>query len=340
MSCSRPRARAFTLVELLVVIAIIGVLVALLLPAIQAAREASRRSSCSNNMRQAGLAMLNYESAQKTLPPGAYSCCWGTWMASVLPYLEQANLSSLYDHDGKYDVPDSSYRYSGSRNLDVTRQFVEAMICPSDGGARTTLPGFLDITSHNYAVNMGNTGFVVRDGDVKTGAEQVYAGVAFGGAPFTISGWTNIEHDFTALQEITDGVSQTLMVSEVIQGQGNDLRGFTWWGYAAGFNSYLAPNSSEPDIMQSDGYCDRRVPENPPCIGPHSRSRPMMNAARSYHPGGVNAGNCDASISFISNDIAIDVWRARSTSAGEEVFSGDSAFGAPVPGGGVNPNPR
>jgi hypothetical protein len=65
----------------------------------------------------------------------------------------------------------------------------------------------------------------------------------------------------------------------------------------------------------------------------------MMNAARSYHPGGVNAGNCDASISFISNDIAIDVWRARSTSAGEEVISGDSAFGAPLPGG-VNPNPR
>src|SRR5437762_14321962 len=85
------RRAAFTLVELLVVIAIIGVLVALLLPAVQAAREASRRSQCTNNLRQLAIAMMNYEDTFKALPGGVgrWGCCWGTWQMRVLPFLEQ-----------------------------------------------------------------------------------------------------------------------------------------------------------------------------------------------------------------------------------------------------------
>src|SRR5450432_3245114 len=88
--------RAFTLVELLVVIAIIGILVALLLPAIQAAREAARRSQCVNNLKQVSLAMHNYHDTYQTLPPGNHSCCWGTWQVSILAFIEERQLGEMY----------------------------------------------------------------------------------------------------------------------------------------------------------------------------------------------------------------------------------------------------
>src|SRR5262245_23043547 len=92
----RKHSNGFTLVELLVVIAIIGILVALLLPAIQAAREAARRSQCTNNLKQLGLAMMNYHDTNKRLPFGNYSCCWGTWQMSILAFIEEQQLGDLY----------------------------------------------------------------------------------------------------------------------------------------------------------------------------------------------------------------------------------------------------
>ena len=320
-SHSRFEKNAFTLVELLVVIAIIAMLVTLLLPAVQAAREAARRSQCTNNQRQATLSMHNYESANAELPVGAFSCCWGTWIVQVLPFMEEGTLESGYVHENKYDRPDSSYRYSGARNRPVTTQFVETLLCASDDGARTTLQGFGGITSHNMVVNFGNTGFLVQGGDVKRGAVDEYNDVFAAGAPFTISGWTDIEPIAVKLKQISDGLSKTMMMSEVIQGKGNDLRGFSWWGYGSGFLAYLPPNSPLPDVMQSGGYCQDNEFGNPPCIGPHSSSRPMTNAARSYHPGGVNASHCDGSVRFVSNDISLAVWRALSTSKGAEAVS-------------------
>ena len=92
----RKDNRAFTLVELLVVIAIIGILVALLLPAIQAAREAARRSQCTNNLKQLGIAIHNYHDTYKQLPVGNHSCCWGTWQMSILPFIEERQLGEMY----------------------------------------------------------------------------------------------------------------------------------------------------------------------------------------------------------------------------------------------------
>src|SRR5688572_3868495 len=93
---SRCRSHGFTLVELLVVIAIIGILIALLLPAVQAAREAARRSQCQNNLKQLALGGHNYHDTHKALPRGTNGCCWGTWVVQVFPYLEQVSSSELY----------------------------------------------------------------------------------------------------------------------------------------------------------------------------------------------------------------------------------------------------
>ena len=109
---SRRLNAGFTLVELLVVIAIIGVLVALLLPAVQTAREAARRSQCSNNLKQLSLAMLNYEDTFKTLPGGVgrWGCCWGTWQVRVLPYMEQGVLANLYQNSDGNDSSGLAWR--------------------------------------------------------------------------------------------------------------------------------------------------------------------------------------------------------------------------------------
>jgi prepilin-type N-terminal cleavage/methylation domain-containing protein len=130
--------RGFTLVELLVVIAIIGMLVGLLLPAVQAAREASRRSQCQNNLKQFGLAMLNYESARKTLPPMAdRGYGGGTWMVSMLPYSEAAaafdaimTVRSQWWKSGLQPIYDS--RLSGSLQAPFAVTYA-LFICPSDG---------------------------------------------------------------------------------------------------------------------------------------------------------------------------------------------------------------
>ena len=322
MHAKRP---GFTLIELLVVIAIVGILIALLLPAVQAAREAARTAQCSSNMKQIALAMHTYHEKFETLPVGAYSCCWGTWLVAALPYIEQGASFDRYIHTNKFDLP-SGYRYGDAANRPVTTRRIPAYTCPSD--PPTDPDDNWGITSHNYVANFGNTGFVVHGQDVKFGAQPTMNGVVFGGAPFTISGWDTTDHSgyvrakCLGFRQISDGLSNTLMFSETVQGKrgvGNDLRGFSWWGYGAGFETQLAPNSPAPDVMQSAGYCDNTVPSNPPCIGPHSASNPMTMAARSRHKGGVQAAMCDGSVGFVSDNIQIEVWRALSTSQGKEL---------------------
>jgi prepilin-type N-terminal cleavage/methylation domain-containing protein len=312
------RSAAFTLIELLVVVAIIGILIALLLPAVQTAREAARRTQCANNLKQIGIAMHAYQEAHESLPVGAYGCCWGTWMRAILPHIEQQALSDMYTDDGNYDNPDASYRYSGSRNRPVTTQRITIATCPSDQSHPTTLPGFVDITSHNYAVNYGNTGWIAGYPTQPAVVASV-GGVDFEGAPFSMQGGPNLKPIAVQFALIQDGLSNTLMVAEVIQGQGNDLRGFSWWSYGSGFETFLMPNTSEPDVMQSTSYCVNNG-VNPPCDAPHTASNPMTMAARSRHPGGVGATLCDGSIRFISDNIFLDTWRALSTTQGSEVL--------------------
>ena len=120
------------------------------------------------------------------------------------------------------------------------------------------------------------------------------------------------------IQGISDGSSNTLMVSETVQGANNDLRGLTWWGYGSGFMTYLGPNSSSPDIMQQAGNC-KNQPPNPPCFSPYTDDQPITYAARSRHTGGVNAALGDGSVRFFSNSVDLLTWRALGTAQGGEV---------------------
>src|SRR5688500_16646333 len=261
------RIKGFTLVELLVVIAIIGILIALLLPAVQAAREAARRSQCLNNLKQLGLAMHNHHDSKKALPPTGSGCCNGTWQHLVLDFMEQENLGSLYQNWGGAST---TLRYGAEPNRsNLARKRIPTLTCPSD----TPNAPIQDMTNHNYNVNLGNTA---------RHQQATLNGVRFGGAPFNQIGKfiyvsTDPSHTTTTpggfvvrpqkgnpFNDIIDGLSNTLMMAEVIQGTGADLRGFSWWGPGAGFNTHRPPNSPIRDNV--DQNCNHQPQLNLPCM--------------------------------------------------------------------------
>ena len=314
-----PRRRGFTLIELLVVIAIIAVLIALLLPAVQAARAAAQRIQCTNNMKQIGLAMHNYHDAIGTLPPGTVGCCNGTWQAFILPYIEQGALANSYN----FATP----RYVDPSNVTVTNAFVNALLCPSDSPSRpasTALGAFNGkISAHNYVVNFGGTDIDQRD--------TIDATSAFLGAPFSyIAHYSNANHIdtpnkgvMTRFAAITDGLSNTMLASEVVVGKGSDLRGVTWWTDATTYTAYLPPNSSLFDRMYSASACNNGLEGNTPCTVVKLLD-PLLVGARSRHPGGVNTAMADGSVRYVKNSINLFTWRSLASTRGNEILGADS----------------
>lgn len=307
----------FTLVELLVVIAIIGVLVALLLPAIQAAREAARRSQCVNNLKQVGTAMQNYHDTYRELPKGNVSCCWGTWQMSILPFIEQAQLGDRYQFIPKNDVTfNVKYRYDTNDNsvtpavinLDVVRTRIATLTCPSDE------PQSLEngVTFHNYVVNYGTTNHIGQDFATPGNPAYVkYLPGPFIGFDYETDSLGSQKRIQSSFKQISDGLSNTLLASETVQGQNGDHRGLTWWGFSAGFETLAGPNTADNDYMQQLDYCKSELP-NPPCR-PQGGPNLQRAAARSRHPGGVNVAMCDASVHFKTDDIDLLAWRSASS---------------------------
>lgn len=309
----------FTLVELLVVIAIIGILIAMLLPAVQAAREAARRAQCSNHLKQIGLALHNYHGAHNRFPLGAYSGGraywgspqWGYLLYYLLPFMEQ---DPLYRPLANVQKTSSLSPWQGGATTawaGVPATSVSTYLCPSDGmgGQTKWLSSSLAWTSDAlqlYLTNYLGVFSGVNDGEVFT--ESTLPIAANRRSVFGINRGATFA-------EITDGTSNTLALVEYLTGTPKDGRGWPWTQRAGCQFVYVAatPNTSVPDILVNhSSFCgsgNGNLPHlNLPCQGGGDSAGTA--AARSRHPGGVNAVRCDGSVSFFTETIDANTWRS------------------------------
>jgi prepilin-type N-terminal cleavage/methylation domain-containing protein len=302
----RVRRQAFTLVELLVVIAIIGVLVALLLPAIQAARESARRTQCVNMLRQWGLAMQLHHDAKKALPAGARSNPRQTWVFFLWPYIEQGPLAAgnnLRAHF--YQAPatlDDGYSLRG-----LTGQSIAMYSCPSDTEGVDQTSDRYQRRRANYVVNFGNSTYTQNPEPL-------------GLAPFSFANGNKTTPRKTDFGDVTDGTSTTLLMSELLKARtplDRDWRGDIMNDEGVfRFHTRVTPNSTVPDIIEDNFYTPTGDPTMPAVGGPEGA---QVAAARSRHIGGVNAALCDASVRFFNDSIALNVWGAYGSMNGGEV---------------------
>ena len=344
--------RGFTLIELLVVIAIIGILIALLLPAVQKVREAAHRNSCANNLKQISLACHNYESVNGYFPPGSSN--WpgsassgGSMLSLVLPYMEQGNLYNHFDFGSDVNQSDS--------NLFARTQEVRSYLCPSDPqeGHLTRLGG--PAGRSNYLGNNGATAHYLNP----PGSDKALLGIFNITTNYNATTKTNVVTSHVRFADIIDGTSNTCMLSETTRSTVGGGCGPT--GNKDYYNKtmiYLEPNSEfdwyTPQYGSPPYHCDdwdygptdaieyrgceyyRNIAEMviythtvPPNYtgydcGDYNITGAHI-AARSAHPGGVNVAYCDGSVRFIRDSIALDTWKKLGTRAGGEVV-GESDF--------------
>jgi type II secretory pathway pseudopilin PulG len=311
---------AFSIIELLVVCGIISVLVALLLPAVQSARDAARRVGCRNNLKQIGLALYLYHDATGVFPAGR-----GTPLplvfsaqARLLPFLEQSALTAAID----WGSPPVSFAiangpvYNGQRNLSAASTIASVWLCPSDpAGGR--VPG-LSYGGTNYVACSGS-------GGADSGSLNAADGVFFAGSR-------------TGFRDLLDGSSNTMAFSERVLGPGRD----------GSVNNRLdwileRPNGTEPTEPGCSGGTGLWNSERGGrwilgnygntlynhALPPNSTAWDCMNiqqqkgrmAARSLHPGGVMGLSCDGAVRFVSDSVDLAVWRAIATRGGLEAVS-------------------
>jgi prepilin-type N-terminal cleavage/methylation domain-containing protein/prepilin-type processing-associated H-X9-DG protein len=332
----KPGTRGFTLVELLVVIAIIGILAALLMPAIQASREAGRRASCSNNLRQIGLAMQSHISALGVLPNCGRKAMQTDYspLAQLLSYFEQESIRKLIDfnidmgHTGTTDLPESLRPAAATA--------VPIFLCPSDGenpihDSKQPSGLIIQVAGSNYAMNGGSCmdgktaiagetdgvcycGAKIRPKDIRDGTTNTlaFAETLIGtGLSLNASEYPNIQKYRAKLS------SAGVLISTAVTADNGGLEAMlpsvqswdgtrsTFWlrGYPPGgpvINGRFTPNSPIPDLVAQSG---------------------RVTAARGRHRGGVNACFCDGGVRFVNDAVDSAVWHALWTRAGRDIAS-------------------
>jgi prepilin-type N-terminal cleavage/methylation domain-containing protein/prepilin-type processing-associated H-X9-DG protein len=343
--------RAFTLIELLVVIAIIGVLIALLLPAVQAAREAARRAQCTNNLKQLGIAIHNYHDIHNSLPPGriaSATCgrgffigCQNTpWFSMMLPQIEQQALYDAFNADlgaEGFRGPGLSVAAGYFANATVGATKIDTFQCPSDEERRfristSYLGGVLSgptPSKGNYAVNWGNTYWGQDQPDPMALLTDPIAGTP---ARFLPSAFGHVGK--VNFASIRDGLSNTVVVSEIVQGAESDQRGVIWSSLMGGgsFTTRFAPNQFRDYYGLEDGadrlndtvFCVDEPANGLPCVPAVGSERlRTFSGAKSRHPGGVNVLFGDGSVRFVKQTISHPVWVALGTIKGGEVIGAD-----------------
>lgn len=337
------RSRAFTLIELLVVIAVIGVLIALLLPAVQQAREAARRAQCKNNLRQLGLAIHNYHDAIKCFPPGRITNfnvpgegrCYSAY-AHLLPFLDQGH---VYDLANFSFSPEQGATTSGvPENTTVLNLGVSTLLCPSDWTG-IKLQG--DSGVHNYPLCTGTTyplsprnpwgikvtgvfyeNSSVRFRDIVDGTSRT---ICIGETIIATPGsavWDGktLENGFVltvgntnappTAPGLTDYETQCTVPGLALQ----RTRGSRWLYGAPGhsmYNHHRGPNDSRMDCRGGLPHSSRS--------DPYWKELSLSVAARSNHAGGVQVLFCDGSVQFIDEHISLAAWQALATINGNEI---------------------
>jgi prepilin-type N-terminal cleavage/methylation domain-containing protein len=306
------KRRAFTLIELLVVIAIIGVLVALLLPAVQAAREAARRTSCINKLKQATLAAINYQDARRHFPPAAAATPASnsrtySYVAVLLPYFEEASLHELVD---------TNFTWNHTANQTARLMPLPALKCPSQGASElmlTHMPGSSgnlvesDLAVHYRAVMGAKLGdcpldsgdIYTVDCDLNTSAGHVATnGIMYYDVPGKLCR--------TQPKHITDGLSKTFLLGEMSWDAGGHR---SWIVGREGGIVYSGAN-----MRYSLHYGAARVQ---PGTGAIVVDRNDISFG-SKHPGGAHFSKADGSVQFVSENTAIEVLRRAASRAGGE----------------------
>lgn len=334
------RRRGFTLIELLVVIAIIAVLIALLLPAVQAAREAARRVQSTNNLKQMGLALHNYESSNGCFPgSGGQSSSGFSVLARILPYMEGTAAFNAMNFSLALGSGPPTFRFQQAQTT-ASRTVIAAFLCPSDGHDASYPSYYQSVPTAGtcYVANVGSgTGTFYdprypTDGVFWDGSAVKFAGVVDGtsntmfmsqcylGAGYDTSGpipgdrtrqMVNIVSMVRPTTTAPGGYTPAMNNPDLVSVTANPVawsgtRGVAWivgTQAMSGFSAYLTPNSRTPDAY-GHGF--------------------GWIAARGPHPGGVLALLGDGSVRFVKDSVNLMTWRALATRAGGEVISSDS----------------